>query len=332
MGFPAHLLPGAAVLPNSARNKNSTDELRLPLDPNHTPNLRTQVHLDPTRAIAPAGGKLVMSLATEIYWYWRDTANAAITEIAQKARPPFENFVYTEAPSQVPGTVLTPYKLGIACAWILDSIVKADVWPGYAVAEITAWHGSREFMVGSLSVINQPATKSAPNTKELAESFSLNKTDNSSAVQPKRKASAVGVPDNDIERRWFKCLTGVLLYIVKHNDFGLVTDDLPGPEPGRTSANYKIPCAPESKTIKDKMSISIYAATASHGSRQLMWIRFLEELLMLGSEVALEGRRWDTKGIVRADDRITVLAAFGIKIEGEEHGGDGPSTSDVTRA
>lgn len=89
MGFPAQYLPAAAVPLSPAGN------LSLPLRPDTERGVQIQVQTDLRPGIPSRGGELVTSLATEIYWYWRDTDNRPISHrISRRGEVPFRNFQY----------------------------------------------------------------------------------------------------------------------------------------------------------------------------------------------------------------------------------------------
>lgn len=304
MGFPSHYLPNSALMLTPAANASNLD---LPLDPKNTPGLKTVLHTDPSKGSLPKGGQLLMSIAVDIYWYWRDTHNTAIVHPFSERRAPFQSFVNIVHPSNIPGAVLTPFRLGIAYCWILNDVLAADPWPAYVIAETTEYPtGTR---LGIVSIEHTGASLLAPYDKEMERIFWGNKTFNSIMQQSgsnRGRAMALRVPQN-IERRWFECLSKFLFYIIKNPQDSLVTDKFPAPTTHRTSFE----CHPR---LADKLFLTVYVDAMSP-SRRFTWRLLAEGLLVFGAGVSM-GYDWDFVAFVQ--DGEAVLAALQIWIGGEE--------------
>ncbi|KAL8717608.1 MAG: hypothetical protein Q9225_005162 [Loekoesia sp. 1 TL-2023] len=312
-GFPAQDIPAAAVPLDLAGN------FSLPLRPDTERGIQTRVRTDLRPGIPPRGGELVVSIAIEIYWYWRDNDNRAINHlISKRGEVPFENFQYIINPYLDPRAILTPYKLGIAYCWILNGVlIHTNTWPGYIVASVSDTVDHR--LVGFLSIENQArasdaASSAVPNDKNLEKALWVNETFN--AVTQPGHALAVQSPNNVIERRWFKCLAAMLMYVIANPTTAFMAEKLP---PHSSDTTYRFDCNPRPTTIRDQIHVTIFAAAVHN---RLTWKVLAEELLVFGSSVA-RGNSWDTVSVVR--EGFTTLASLRIRVDVAD-GIDVPST------
>lgn len=174
--------------------------------------------------------------------------------------------------------------------------------------------------VGFLSIENRArasdtASSAVPYDKRLEEALWPNGTFN--AVTQSGHALAVKTPSNNMERRWFTCLTTMLMYIIANPTTALVADTLP---PHSSSATYHFDCNPRPPTTTDKIIVTIFAAAAHH---RLTWKVLVEELLIFGASVSM-GYSWDTTGAVWNGGIL--LATLKVSVEGSG-GMNVPSTT-----
>ncbi|CAL8583250.1 hypothetical protein XPA_008880 [Xanthoria parietina] len=317
-GFPIDYLPATAVL------QNSSGALELPTNPNHERDLTVRSSWTGLRTSLPKRPELVMSLAIEIYWYWRMDHNTGVTRSSRsRGEAPFENFWYSITPVTRLGTSLTTLKLGIAYCWVLVYAINEDVTSRDLVAQINENpHG----MIGSILVTTSPRQDSstAPSMlqsslKVLERSFWANETLNSLLMPGSPKATLQMLPE-EMERRWFGCLDVLLMYIIQHPTSDVVANDLP-PVPSTPSSNplsstYRFWRVPRDRSIQDYIDVTVYVPAAT---RFMTWKVLAEELLIMGSGVAL-GYPYSTTGFVR--DGTTVLAMLKITVDGGALGGD----------
>ncbi|KAL8809551.1 MAG: hypothetical protein Q9223_003024 [Gallowayella weberi] len=333
MGFPPQLLPR---LWNPTGNSSSVADLELPLDPNNTPGLRTVVQVYPGPWARPKRSELVMSLATEIYWYWRDTANRPIDVNTNSQRPPFQKFLYNLRPSHVPGALFTPFRAGITCFRILAAVLARDLLTGHIVAETSLIPADKS--IGTLYVTNTgsahlpDSSVAATQIKELENGFWSNETYNFLLIHLEHNTSAMEVLDNVMERRYFKCLSEGFADIIRRPTFGLVTDLLPSPSFPLTPINYNLRCntGPATFLSRDKIIITIYPLTPLQ-RQAFMWIKLAEELLVLGTSVSL-GYHMDSIGIITDTQSDRRLGTIQIKLYQGENASNESSTPDVTTA
>lgn len=318
MGFPIDYLPTTAIL------QNSSGTLGLPINPNHERDLTVRPGWTGTSTSLPERAELVMSLAIEIYWYWKMDHNTLIARLSRRrGEAPFQNFWYRITPLTHLGTSLTTQKLGIAYCWVLAYAVNQDITSADLMAQINEnGHG----MIGSIDITNVPVRDSntAASTfqtsmKALVRSFWANETFNS-VLMPGSRNGALQMLPEEMERRWFGCLDAMLLYVIQHPTSGLVATNLPptppGPSSSPPSSTYRFWRVPRDTSIKDYIDVIMYVPAAT---QFMTWKVLAEELLIMGSGVAL-GQPYSTMGFVR--DGTTVLAMLKITVDGGAVGGD----------
>ena len=259
-----------------------------------------------------------MSISTTLYYFWKDTANAPLTTTTTERKIPFPNFLYTTSPSQRAWPVLTPYKLGISYCWILDGVVKRqmkDAWPGYIRAEIK----DNNAEIGAVTISNEPEAGSlSPAIPDKELETILFKNGTSSAIT-KPSDGTQGqisplVTPNDIEGRWYTCVSKFLFYIVQHSTIGNARDELPGPGPaaGPSWRTHHFDCV-AGETGRDQIEVDVYRPAESK-EYQLTWDALAKALLVFGTRVAEIEGSWDSKEMVY--DGMVIAAALSIKVRG----------------
>ncbi|KAL8925034.1 MAG: hypothetical protein Q9208_003718 [Pyrenodesmia sp. 3 TL-2023] len=288
--------------------------IRMPLQPETMDWLGVRIVYDRSFKAAD-GGELVTSLAVAIYYAWVDATNEPIRTPTRGRREPFPNFQFTIRPSAAREAVLTPLKLGIAYCWILNSILEEQPWPGSIHADVIE---NNYRSIGALDVADIPQSTGTPSEAQADKDFekilfanepySTTTRPDSNANGP---ASALAIP-TEIERRWFKCLSKMLLYIVARPTSGSVASELP-PYPFSTDVRtYHFHCAPEDPNNKDQFDVYI-SWTSKIAEYRLTWDALAKTLLILGTRVA-QGGDWDIEQLVVHRDVVT--AALGITLDG----------------
>lgn len=262
-----------------------------------------------------------MSLAIEIYWYWRDEDNTPVTHpIVRQGLVPFQSLQYLIQPANNPETSLTPYKLGIACLWVMSYVLVQDISSGLVTAQISE---KRHGLVGSIAISNlaqadgnAASSTTPPFDKELQRAFWPNGTLNSILRQGNQGAALR--TGSDRERRWFATLSEMLQYIIKHSQFDLVVNTLPPapktPSSSGSSITYRFWRVPRDPRVKDYVDVTIHMAAVIH---YLRWKQLVEELLILGSGVAL-GYSYSTVGYVRAANTVLAIIKITVADDGDE--------------
>ncbi|KAL8991922.1 MAG: hypothetical protein Q9188_007680, partial [Gyalolechia gomerana] len=282
------------------RPENPGPDIKLPLRPQNIDRLRPRIRYD-FSLNRPKGGQLIMSLSTTIYYAWVDTANQPFSIRASERKLPFTNFLYTITPSLRWGTVLTPFKAGIAYCWIVQSVLGLPAWPQYIHAEIfEEYHG----LAGTLEIENSPqaaatTTPAGPDKegKEFQKTLFANETYNSmtqSSHSPDSLGPALAV-SNIFESRWFTCMFSTLLYIIAKATSGSVTDVLPPPR-GPDPLIYHFRCAP-GLSNKDQVDIYIFPS-ARQSQYPLTWDALAKTLLIFGTRVAQDEDGWESVQLV----------------------------------
>lgn len=252
-----------------------------------------------------------MSLAASIYYSWIDRVNLAIDNVEKARRIPFPDFLYTLTPSSGRLNALTPFKIGIAYCQTLEFILNQPAFYGYLRIDLIERRYSK---TGRVEIANSPKDASAPSTMPnvqlLGNSLSANETYRSIA-QPshslKSSTESVGIP-GDIEKRWFKCLSTMLFYIIAKLPRDWVSSELPRPQ------TYLFECEPDDPRDKDEIVVLIYPA-AQKAEYRMVWESMAKTLLLLGTRIAEEKTGMDHAQLVVAKDG-TVTAAIGISLDG----------------
>lgn len=257
-----------------------------------------------------------MSISTSIYYSWVDLTNAPIIVDITVRKIPFPNFLYTISPSLLLQNTFTPLKIGIACCWILEDVFKLAVWPGYIRAELSE-NNRRKF--GTVEIANSPeaaaASSTAPEDKQLEKTLFANKTYSTiarSGQNANGQKTALAVPE-DMEKRWFTCLSKFLFYIVTKMPQGNVASDMPPSPFGRNTKTYRLKCVPGEVSNKDQIDVTIYPITRQDQYR-LTWDALAKTLLVFGTRVAEVEDTWDTEQVVIHADNV-VTAALGIRVD-----------------
>ncbi|KAL8645406.1 MAG: hypothetical protein Q9226_007321 [Calogaya cf. arnoldii] len=140
------------------------------------------------------------------------------------------------------------------------------------------------------------------------------------------QAPALAVPNN-LERRWFKGVSAMLLYTVARHPKLAVSSDFPR---GTTGIRiHHVNCAPEEPNNEDQIDISMYPRDPAIPEWEPQYDTLAKALLVLGTRVAAEGAGWDAeqvivkrRGVVTAD---IVTAALRIRVKREEQRVSGTS-------
>ncbi|KAL8760105.1 MAG: hypothetical protein Q9184_003426 [Pyrenodesmia sp. 2 TL-2023] len=287
LGFPAHYLPIVATPSlNSAIGVNSSN-LTLPINPDRHRSFNAEV--DFSHRDAPRGIELVSSLATSIYDSWKNTTNLRITSPYSKRRPPFE---YRITPSDLPGTSLTPLKVGLATSEILRRVLLNLWWPGLILAKMTdasELHHQQSLHIGSIRIEYVAPYSIAANTKSTATSKPVDDR-------------GLTIPSS-VERRWLTCFTIVLFFLVKHSVEGMVTEDpILSPQPTRTT--YTFHCGNE----LDHFDLTIDPAANKQSRRPLSWDWLIRAMLVWVIEVATQGEHEYNKQYIVTEGGIRQAA------------------------
>ncbi|KAL8736872.1 MAG: hypothetical protein Q9181_002238 [Wetmoreana brouardii] len=292
IGFPAEYLPI-----EFSRAANNTLSLILPIDPHTHDELEQTITL--SAGIAPRGIELIASIATRIYWNWKDTANLRIRGKIDDRRLPYRNFEFITQPSLQPRAALTPLKVGIVSCWILRACLQAESWPGQVKATVWDATASQRHLlnIGSLEIVNSPLHDAAsPSSdsndfeKELFGGTSLQlSNDTRHAPEPSGDLSAggisLGIP-NHLEKRWVMCWTGFFLLALTFRLPEVVIDSLGLDPHGDRPVMFHCPCAPiAGRPSRDRVDITIFPSWMSGGS-PLTWARLVPALLEWITNVA----------------------------------------------
>ncbi|KAI4184306.1 MAG: hypothetical protein L6R41_004837 [Letrouitia leprolyta] len=308
-GLPLQDLPAIAMDSSPAGN------LKLPLSFDRN----IQASFTPGSGNLPKGGMSVVSLAYEIYWYWRDDSTIPFHRTFDRHKWPFEDFYYTVSPSNYPGLSLTPLKTGIAYSKALWSLVRLGWWP--RVFEIEISERPSGLGLGTLSVKYEPshgADKAALNTvvqpsvsKALEETLRVNSTFNSLLSRLSNENTSTPteamIPDRLMEQRWYLCWTQLFRFIITRSTFGHVVDTFaPRPVPLRSYCDVS-----PSRTTRDETSLTFYGPAADPRHR-FTWQKLADEVLIWGGMI-IDGSLYSTMLYVK--DGATTLATLSISIK-----------------
>ncbi|KAL8732811.1 MAG: hypothetical protein Q9181_003813 [Wetmoreana brouardii] len=221
MGFPAQYLPFAPVTPSRSDTPDEPGNLTLPI------NIHNQPDFKPTFVFgfydAPNGFVLVTSIAFQIYFYWRDTANLRIRNKVNSRTQPFSNFLHIIQPSSDRTAVLTPLKIGLGYCFMLQNVQTQQIWPGHIRESIYDESGTgtgrQRVLLGTINIDNSPLR--GPDTAAAT----------SPAVTDGPKPDGSADDSNNLpmsvaaEKRWIDCFTRVLFSFLHYPAPGKVTDE-----------------------------------------------------------------------------------------------------------
>ncbi|KAL8710561.1 MAG: hypothetical protein Q9225_007266 [Loekoesia sp. 1 TL-2023] len=315
LGFPSQYLPAAAS-PAAASDhpENPGNDVESPLKPHAIHWLHPQIRYDPEFS-QPKGGQLVMSISTYIYYSWIDTANTPISLEKVTRQIPFPNFLYTVSPSLRWPNEFTPFKLGLALCWILESILELPAWPGHIHADIIEDNRGR---IGTLEISNSPQAAAMAASQDednaLAKSLYPNETYRAIArpsPSTNGRSPALAVSDG-FERRWFTCLFKMLLYVFAKPSSDRLTEALPPPAYGPNPRTYGFRCVRDGHD-QGKVNLAVYP-TAWQSRNQATWDSLAKTMLIFGTRVAEDEDGWDTEQLVVTHEGV-VTATIRIIVE-----------------
>ncbi|KAL8727072.1 MAG: hypothetical protein Q9181_005839, partial [Wetmoreana brouardii] len=269
---------------NNSANPPST--IQSPLDPSGHPQLSIPVQYD--QGNVPSGGELVASIATRIYYCWKEEFDVPIIRKQTHRYVPFPDFLYSVEPSMLPEASLTPLKVGIGYIWVLDGMWKLRYWPGFIRAQLYEpdEHYQHGLFLGYLSIQNSPMTVSAASSDDnkTALAHMLNFT-NLRSDEHASRPSALDA-DGIVERSWFECFASMLIYIVKFPVQGSVADEM---RPGFPSITYFFSCSTTDPRMRVEMTI--FPGAAAQSPHRLTWDALVKTMLIWATNVA-ENRAW----------------------------------------
>lgn len=296
--------------PSIAQSPATHTDLLLPISPTYGSNLLVYPSLSHRIGIPPHRSELAMTLALSAHHYWLDYPNTPLAHRREyRGNPPFSQFQHVVIPAFIPSAPLTPVKLGIAyCRMLLYVLTpEREISSGLLTARLVKEVGGG--MIGIVSVENKPEagnSTSSKASKAFEEMSGANQMLNST-LQPGEKASAIQLSDDETQRRWFGCLARMLFGFLVKSPAGRVADTLPSRElPFKV---YRFLCVPTDPRVGDFIDLNLYPAAARYA---LSWQQLTEELLVLGSAVAL-GHPGSTTGTVREEN--TVLATLKLTVD-----------------
>lgn len=311
--------------------RNVSGHLGLPVRPEASPYLKVEGSFDGRRGIPFPRGALVMSLAVEIYWEWKDDANLPITRpTLRRAEVPFQDIIYRAVPDNTPGFPMTPVGLGLAYDWILAYVLREDISSGAIMASIRYDARSSVKSIGRVEIFHQPiqdhpaASGTLPLVENLEKTLWAN-TSFKSVLQPGvQQDTGLQITPDDMELRWFGCMREFFFYAFWQPKHRLVTDILPVPSPSAKS--YRLYRQKGEHRAEDYIEILLFPAAATLA---LTFQSVVEEVLIWGAGVSLGGA-YSTGGFIQHGG--INLAYVRIMIDGQVPGGNELDAASVTTA
>lgn len=318
-GFPQEYLPTL---------RNVSGNLELPVRPESSPYVRVEGRFDGRRGIPFHRGALVMSLAVEIYWEWKDDANLPVTRpTMRRAEVPFQDLIYRAVPANTPGALMTPVGLGLAYRWILSYVLREDISSGAITASIRYDAGSSVKPVGRVEIYHQPiqnnpAASGTPALVDNLEKTLWANTTFKSVLQPGvQQDTGLQITPDEMELRWFGCICEFFFYAFWQPKHRLVTDILPVPSPGAES--YRLYRQQGDHRAEDYVEVLLFPAAATLA---LTFQRVVEEVLIWGAGVSLGGA-YSTGAFIQHGG--INLAYVRIMIDGQVPRGNQPGAGSV---
>ncbi|KAL8855468.1 MAG: hypothetical protein Q9178_007879 [Gyalolechia marmorata] len=323
-GFPREYLPIF---------QNASDSLKLPFLPGWEDRIKIDPSFVSSREIAFKRGQLVMSLAVKAYQEWRDEANIPIHSATRRAEAPFQDFLYSLSPTTpIAGVWLTPLSLGIGYCWIMTWVLHVqDISSGSLTSSIYQHHLGAFRNIGRVEIFNQSEqTDSAssnmlPLFQILEKTFWANTTLNSVLKPGNQQSSALQVTSDELERRWFGCLSRVLFRMLERPKTDLVVEELPSDAPSDPERQVKTYVFKETDDPKDYLVLAMYPEFAT---QRLTWERLVEQLLLWGAKVSFDHLY---KSIAILQDGDTIIATMRMLID-VHVSGDSQSAGGVAAA
>ncbi|KAL8851903.1 MAG: hypothetical protein Q9221_003226 [Calogaya cf. arnoldii] len=311
--------------------QNVSGNLDLPIEPHLEPAIHVDVRF--ARGGIPfRQGSLVMSLAVEAYWQWREESNPMVSGFERRAEVPFQDFVYKGFPGGTIGYPMTPVTLGITYTTMLSEVLIQEIPSGtlYASTRYQAAGGTVK-QIGQVEVYNQPNQPSteSPRTPALSEhlekKFWSNKTFTHTLQPGSGQISNLQITPNEMETRWFSCIREILFFIFqqrKTEQVGLkFHTSLTAP------TTYSLNCQKGRRPPVDSLQITFAPTIAT---LSLTFKTLAEEILVWGAAVTL-GQPYGDTAILRDRDG-TPIAVLKITIGGVVSGSDGQSKEIDTTA
>ncbi|KAI4239900.1 MAG: hypothetical protein L6R40_005452 [Gallowayella cf. fulva] len=303
MGFSISLLQDS---------QNTSSHLELPIDPN-TPSLEVDIAMSRNPGSRPSRGVLVMSIAVETYWWWRDFGNHRISRATtRRGEAPFDTFVFQQTPS-APRNWVAPLQLGIGYAKVLMYVCSVDeITSGHITASIKNPQAYPHDLIDTLEIKYYPRVGSAsakpPNgTQALEQTIWANETFNS-ILRPGNPSSVLRMTWEELDDRWIRTLRQLLFYLFEQSTTDLVAEKLQ-PTSG-SQPPHRFWRVPNDHSILDFVEVSIFTEAVE---QRLTFRTLLEEVLLWGSEVVLVAE-YDKVGVLRKGDLI--LASMVMTING----------------
>ncbi|KAL8748332.1 MAG: hypothetical protein Q9184_007386, partial [Pyrenodesmia sp. 2 TL-2023] len=244
----------------------NASDLTLPIRPASFPGFQPVITFSFNRS-PEQGLRLAESIAMNIYYAWKDMANLPLTEPISDRQLPFDEFEFLTRPSFMPGTELTPVKIGLASCWIMHDMLQLDRWPGHTLAVIFEGVNQQRREIGFISIENRPLIL-GPDPADPV----LNSSSSSSS------SSTQFSPPQDIRRvqRWLRCFRTVVQFSIVHSPQDRVTDD-PSISPKPEAYKYPFPCG--TAGVADRLDLFIYPAANAGSPQQLTWQKLMSFLL-----------------------------------------------------
>ncbi|KAI4191393.1 MAG: hypothetical protein LQ346_004769 [Caloplaca aetnensis] len=319
LGFPTEYLPITSTPSLNPTEDISSYNLTLPINPDQHPDFRVEVEFSDRDRDRPRGIELVSSLATSIYDSWQDTANLRIQNPYNERQQPFSRFYYQIRASNLPGTSLTPLKVGLATCEILALVLTHPWWPGQIRATLndaSEFRSHQILNIGTIKIENFP-------TPYPATAAPMNPTDISNPVDSSSSSSNSLTIPSIVERRWLICFTRAFLYFVSHPVSGIVTDD-PRLSPKPTRATYHFPCG----LGNDQFDLTIDPAANKQSQWRLSWDRLIRAMLVWVNLVATQGEhQYNVQYIVKYGGIRQAALSMTIDPLVRMSGDGGPATS-----
>ncbi|KAL8924897.1 MAG: hypothetical protein Q9208_003780 [Pyrenodesmia sp. 3 TL-2023] len=243
-----------------------------------------------------AGLKLAESIAMNIYYAWKDTANRPLTKPISERQLPFDQFEFLIRPSLKPGTELTPVKIGLASCWIMNSMLQLDRWPGHVLAVIFEGPHQQKQDIGSISIDHRPFILESDSASPVA-----NGSSSSSGFSPPANIRTV--------QRWLRCFQTALHLPLVHSPQDRVTDD-PSYSPKAEAHRYASLCG--TAGVADRLDLFIYPAANAGSPQQLTWQKLMTFLLHWIIKVA---RNRETGTLTKFEEDGVLVAEIAVFLQ-----------------
>jgi len=216
--------------------------------------------------------ELAASMLSNIYKIYIDRYNPTIDHTIVARPAPYPNFVYSIQPSLLPGSKLTPLKMGLVYCTILDEAINLEYWPRHLQAHImdeNEWDFNKQD-IGILRIDDSPRAEAVPAATASLAPKPIDGANGGLSITPVEK-----------EKRFLRCITKPLFSFIQYRGSGSVTDD-PQFNPHHYPYSFNWECG----YGIDQIFLWLFSPAAAGSPHQLTWDKMIKTMVAWVTDVA----------------------------------------------